>query len=208
MVVGNWPISQRTGTKILVIYPSHGCWEMPNIGLVWDDNNYFNLYRCTNRELSSEFLSDFTVALSTRIGLIFATKAVIRGNVHKKPPEIRCAFQTNRYLKGFGLFWRHYEVTNGWNSKKKIREAYLYKKIFEITIIRLTMAEIKQFSIIQAFTALWEIKDKEMASVSNWILNFIKMNKIGIKLIQDTKINRKFEFWSKFGVILKSLPFP
>ena len=46
----------------------------------------------------------YTVALSTRIGLIFGTKAVIRGNVHKKPPEIRCAFQTNRYLKGFGLF--------------------------------------------------------------------------------------------------------
>ena len=107
-----------------------------------------------------------TVALSTRIGLIFATKAGIRGNVHKKPPEIRCAFQTNRYLKGFGLFWRHYEVTNGWNSKKKIREAYLYKKIFEITIIRLTMAEIKQFSIIQAFTALWDIKIKEMAAIS------------------------------------------
>ena len=54
-------------------------------------------------------------------------------------------------------------VTNGWNSKKKIREAYFYKKIFEITIIRLTMAEIKQFSIIQAFTALWDIKIKEMA---------------------------------------------
>ena len=34
-------------------------------------------------------------------------------------------------------------VTNGWNSKKKIREAYFHKKIFEITIIRLTMAEIK-----------------------------------------------------------------
>ena len=147
------------------------------------------------------------MALSTRIGLIFATKAGKRGNVHKKPPEIRCGFQTNRYLKGFWLFWRHYEVTNGWKSKKKIREAYLYKKIFEITIIRLTMAEIKQFSIIQAFTAHWEIKDKEMASVSNWILNFIKMNKIEIKLIQDSKINRKFEFWSKFGMILKSLPF-
>ena len=99
-------------------------------------------------------------------------------------------------------------VTNGWNFKKKIHEAYMYKKIFEITIIRLTMAEIKQFSIIQAFTAHWEIKDKEMASVSNWILNFIKMNKIEIKLIQDSKIKRKFEFWSKFGVILKSLPFP
>ena len=45
-----------------------------------------------------------TVALSTRIGLIFGTKAGIRWNVHKKPPEIGCAFQTNRYLKGFGLF--------------------------------------------------------------------------------------------------------
>ena len=54
-----------------------------------------------------------TVALSNRIGLIFASKAGIRGNVHKKPPEIRCAFQTNRYLKGFGLFLCHYEVTNG-----------------------------------------------------------------------------------------------
>ena len=57
-------------------------------------------------------------------------------------------------------------VTNGWNSKKKIREAYFYKKIFEITIIRLTIAEIKQFSIIQAFTALWDIKIKEMAAIS------------------------------------------
>ena len=50
------------------------------------------------------------------------------------------------------------------------------------------MAEIKQFSIIQAFTALWEIKDKEMASVSDFILNFIQMNKIGIKLIQEQEI--------------------
>ena len=69
-------------------------------------------------------------------------------------------------------------VTNGWNSKKKIREEYLYKKNFDITFLRLTMVEIKQFSIIQAFTALWEIKDKEMASVSDLILNFIQMNKI------------------------------
>ena len=69
-------------------------------------------------------------------------------------------------------------MTNGWNSKKKIRKAYFYKKIFEINIIRLAMAEIKQFSIIQAFTAPWEIKNKEMASVSNLILNLIKMNKI------------------------------
>ena len=107
-----------------------------------------------------------TVVLSTRIGLIFATKAVIRGNVHKKQPEIRWVFQTSRYLKGFGLFWRHYEVTNGWNYQKKIREAYLYEKIFEITIIQLTMAEIKQFSIILAFTALWDIKIKEMAAIS------------------------------------------
>ena len=28
------------------------------------------------------------------------------------------------------------------------------------------MAEIKQFSIIQAFTALWDIKIKEMAAIS------------------------------------------
>ena len=42
----------------------------------------------------------------------------------------------------------------------------MYKKIFEITIIRLTMAEIKQFSFIQAFTALWEIQIKEMAAIS------------------------------------------
>ena len=54
----------------------------------------------------------------------------------------------------------------------------LYKKIFEINIIRLTMAEIKQFSIIQAFTALWETKDKEMASFSKFILNLIKTDKI------------------------------
>ena len=57
-------------------------------------------------------------------------------------------------------------VTNGLNSKKKIREAYFYKKIFEMTIIRLTLAEIKQFSIIQAFTAHWDIKIKEMAPIS------------------------------------------
>ena len=63
----------------------------------------------------------------------------------------------------------------------------MYKKNFEITFLKLTMAEIKQFSIIQAFTAPWEIKDKEMASDLDLILNFIKMNKIGIKLIQDSK---------------------
>ena len=56
------------------------------------------------------------------------------------------------------------------------------------------MAEINQFSIIQAFTALFEIKDKYMASVSNMILNLIKMNKIGIQLTQGSKISRKFEF--------------
>ena len=31
------------------------------------------------------------------------------------------------------------------------------------------------------------MKDKEMASVSNLILNLIKMKKIGIKLIQDSE---------------------
>ena len=69
-------------------------------------------------------------------------------------------------------------VTNGLNFEKKIREAYLYKKIFEITIIQLTMAEIKQFSIILAFTALWDIKIKEMAAISksHWICSKIQIS--------------------------------
>ena len=90
---------------------------------------------------------------------------------------------------------------------KRKSAKHIIKNIFEITSIRLTMAEIKQFSIIQAITALWGIKDKEMASVSDWTLNFIKMNKIEIKLIQDSKNNNKFEFLRKFGVILNRCHF-
>ena len=51
-------------------------------------------------------------------------------------------------------------VTNGWNFKKKIREAYLYKKLWNYFPKVNHGRDIKQFSIIQAFTALWEIKDK------------------------------------------------
>ena len=95
-------------------------------------------------------------------------------------------------------------VTNGWNSKKKIREAYFYKKIFEITIISLTMAEIKQFSIIQAFTALWDIKIKEMAAISksHQICSKIQINNSSFypgcsllfRLLQlsERKITKKF----------------
>ena len=36
------------------------------------------------------------------------------------------------------------------------------------------MTKMKPFSIIQAFTALWEMKDKEMASFSKFVLNFIQ----------------------------------
>ena len=48
----------------------------------------------------------------------------------------------------------------------KICVWYLYKKIFEISIIMMIMAKMKQLSIIQDFTALWEIKNKEMAAIS------------------------------------------
>ena len=60
---------------------------------------------------------------------------------------------------GFGL-WGLFEIfrltnmTNGQNSKRKIYEAYLNEKIFEITIIKMSMAKTNQFSTIQAFTAL------------------------------------------------------
>ena len=48
-------------------------------------------------------------------------------------------------------------MTNNPNSKMKIYEAYLKKKIFEIIIIRMSMAKITLFSISQAFTALASI---------------------------------------------------
>ena len=53
-----------------------------------------------------------------------------------------------------------------WILKRKSAKHICIKKIFEITIIQLNMAEIKQFSIILAFTALWDIKIKEMAAIS------------------------------------------
>ena len=60
---------------------------------------------------------------------------------------------------GFGL-WGLFEIfrlthmTNGQNSKMKIYEAFLKKKIFEIKMIRMYVAKINQFSIIKAVTEL------------------------------------------------------
>ena len=51
-------------------------------------------------------------------------------------------------------------MTNGQNSKMKIYEAYLNKKIFEIRFKSISMAYIEQFYIIQDFTALWKMKTK------------------------------------------------
>ena len=64
--------------------------------------------------------------------------------------------------------------------------------------------KIEQFTIIQAFTALWENKDKETKQIDiEKPFNFIKRNRIEITFI--FKINKKVVFWSEFCVNLKWL---
>ena len=105
-MIGHSPNSQSHSSTSQILAPDSPliCLHYPNTG-VTETGVACLLISAAPRQL-------YTVALSTRIGLIFATKAGIRGNVHKKPLEIRCAVQTNRFLKGFELFLRHYEVTN------------------------------------------------------------------------------------------------
>ena len=68
--------------------------------------------------------------------------------------SIMISFKINENQRPFGDFLEMTHMTNGQNSKKKIYEAFLKKKIFEIKLIRMSMAKINQFSIIKAFTAL------------------------------------------------------